>query len=189
MKTSKVIFSLLISIMFVISSLTLNGQTQRFAYVDTDYILNNIPEYNDAQEELNTISQRWENEIGAVYEQVEAMYRDYQTQSVLLPEDLKRKKEDEILQKEKEAKNLQMKYFGPEGDLFKKRQELIQPIQEKIFNAIQDIADTRNFAFIFDKASGATILYASPRNDISDDVLDEIGTVMQTVRRADRTGR
>jgi outer membrane protein len=186
MRTSKMIAASILAVIFMASAITLQAQQQRFAYVDTEYILNNIPEYSDAQEELNTFSKRWENEIAKLYEQVEAMYRDYQTQSVLLPEDLKRKKENEILEKEREAKNLQIKYFGPEGDLFKKRQELIQPIQEKIFNAIQDIADTRNYAFIFDKASGATILYASPRNDISDDVLDEIGTVMQTVRRADR---
>jgi outer membrane protein len=186
MKISKMIAASFLAVTFMASAISLQAQQQRFAYVDTDYILNNIPEYSDAQEELNTFSKRWENEIAQVYEQVETMYREYQTQSVLLPEDLKRKKENEILEKERGAKNLQMKYFGPEGDLFKKRQELIQPIQEKIFNAIQDIADTRNYAFIFDKASGATILYASPRNDISDDVLDEIGTVMQTVRRADR---
>jgi outer membrane protein len=106
-----------------------------------------------------------------------------------LPDDLKRRKENEIIQKEQEAKALQMKFFGPEGDLFKKRQELVQPIQEKIFSAIQDIAETRNYAFIFDKASGATMLYASPRLDISDEVLDEIGSVMQTVRREDRQRR
>jgi outer membrane protein len=114
------------------------------------------------------------------------MYKEYQTESVLLPQDLKKKKEEEILKKEKEAKDLQLKYFGPSGDLFKKREELVKPIQEKVYNAIQEIAETRNYAFIFDKATGATMLFASPKLDISDEVLDEIGTVMQTVRREDR---
>ncbi|MCK9453016.1 MAG: OmpH family outer membrane protein [Bacteroidales bacterium] len=162
------------------------AQNQRFGYVDTEYILENIPEYKDAQDELNALSTRWEKEIKAKYDQVEKMYRDYQTESVLLPEDMKRKREEEIIAKEKEAKDLQMKYFGPEGDLFNKRTELVEPIQEKVFNAIQNIAETRNYAFVFDKASGAMMLYASDKFDISDDVLDEIGNVMQTVRREDR---
>ncbi|MFZ4463563.1 MAG: OmpH family outer membrane protein, partial [Bacteroidales bacterium] len=121
-----------------------------------------------------------------MFGKVETMYREYQAESVLLPEDLKRKRQDDILKKEKEAKDLQVKYFGPEGDLYTKRTELVQPIQEKIYNAIQEIAETRNYAFIFDKAAGANMLYASPKNDLSDDVLDQIGTVMQTVRREDR---
>ncbi len=161
-------------------------QNQKFGYVDSDYILKNIPEYNDAQEELNALSVKWEDEIKALFGKVESMYREYQSESVLLPEELKKKRQDEILKKEKEAKDLQMKYFGPEGDLYNKRTELVQPIQEKIYNAIQELAETRNYAFIFDKASGASMLYASPKNDISDDVLDQIGTVMQTVRKEDR---
>jgi len=164
----------------------LHAQNQKFAFVDSDYILTNIPEYNDAQEELNTLSAKWEEEIKKVFTRVEEMYKEYQTEAVLLPQDLKKKKEEEILKKEKEAKDLQIKYFGPTGDLFKKREELVKPIQEKVYNAIQEIAETRNYAFIFDKATGATMLYASPKLDISDEVLDEIGTVMQTVRREDR---
>ncbi len=164
-------------------------QSQRIGYVDTEYILNNIPEYKDAQDELNALSQKWEKEVSAIYEQVEKMYKEYQTEAVLLPADLKRKREDEILQKEKEAKDLQMKYFGAEGDLFKKRAELVQPIQEKIYNAMMEIAETKNYAFIFDKASGATMLYANPRLDLSDEVLDQVGTVMQTVRKEDRQRR
>jgi outer membrane protein len=161
-------------------------QNQRLAFVDSDYILTNIPEYTDAQEELNSLSTKWEQEVKKVYTRVEEMYKEYQTESVLLPQDLKKKKEEEILKKEKEAKDLQIKYFGPTGDLFKKREELVKPIQEKVYNAIQEIAETRNYAFIFDKATGATMLFASPKLDISDEVLDEIGTVMQTVRREDR---
>ncbi|MBK9290930.1 MAG: OmpH family outer membrane protein [Bacteroidetes bacterium] len=164
-------------------------QNQRFAFVDTEYILNNIPEYKDAQEELNTLSQRWEKEVKALFDKVEEMYKAYQTEAVLLPQDLKRKREEDILKKEREAKDLQLKYFGPEGDLFKKRNELVSPIQEKIFNAMQEIAETRNYAFIFDKAAGAVLLYASPRFDISDEVLDEVGKVMQITRREDRSGK
>jgi outer membrane protein len=164
-------------------------QNQRIAYVDTEYILKNIPEYSDAQEELNALSQRWEKEVKAIYDNVEVMYKAYQSEAVLLPQDLKRKREEEILKKEKEAKDLQIKYFGSEGELFKKRNELVQPIQEKVYNALQSIAETKNYAFIFDKASGATMLYSNPRLDISDEVLDEVGTVMQTVRREDRKNR
>jgi outer membrane protein len=175
-------------VILVITAFTAQAQlqNQRIAFVDTDYILKNIPEYKDAQDELNSFSEKWEKEIKAIFEKVEEMYREYQTEAVLLPQDLKRKKEEDILKKEKEAKDLQMKYFGSEGELFKKRSELVQPIQEKIYNALQDIAETKNYAFIFDKASGASMLYANPRLDLSDEVLDEVGTVMQTVRREDR---
>lgn len=189
MKTKSFYFLSLIAFIIMAFTTGTMAQTQRFAYVDTEYILKNIPEYSDAQEELNNLSKRWEAEVAEAFDKVESLYRNYQSESVLLPADLKTKREEEILQKEREAKALQMKYFGPEGDLFKKREELVQPIQEKIFNAIQEIADTRNFAFVFDKASGALMLYANPRNDISDDVLDEIGNVMQTVRRQERSGR
>lgn len=176
----------MVLVISVIMSGRLHAQNQKFAFVDSDYILTNIPEYNDAQEELNTLSAKWEEEIKKVFARVEEMYKEYQIEAVLLPQDLKKKKEEDILKKEKEAKDLQMKYFGPSGDLFKKREELVKPIQEKVYNAIQEIAETRNYAFIFDKATGATMLYASPKLDISDEVLDEIGTVMQTVRREDR---
>jgi outer membrane protein len=165
----------------------LPGYSQKYAFVDTDYILNNIPEYTDAQAMLDDLSVEWQKEIEAKFQEIDKLYRDYQAESILLPEDLKKQKENEIIQKEKDAKELQKKRFGKDGDLFKKRLELIQPIQEKIFNAIQDMAVTRNYAFIFDKASGASILYADSKYDLSDDVLDEIGTVMQTVRRESRT--
>lgn len=185
MKTKKSI--LLIVVMFVMGITALNAQqAQRIAYVDSNYILENIPEYGDAQEEINSLSKGWENEIKAIKQTVEEMYREYQSESVLLSEAQKRKKEEEIVAKEQEARNLQMQYFGPDGELFTKRTELIQPIQEKIYNAINQIAMTKNYAFVFDKATGTTILYCNDKNDISDDVLDEIGNVMQTVRREDR---
>ncbi len=186
MKMYQKLMMAMVLVFTAVAPLSAQIQNQKFAYVDTDYILKNIPEYNDAQEELNALSQKWEKEVKAIYDKVEEMYKAYQAEAVLLPQDLKKKREDDILKKEKEAKDLQMKYFGAEGELFTKRNELVQPIQEKIYNAMQEIAETKNYAFIFDKAAGATMLYANPRLDISDEVLDEVGTVMQTVRKEDR---
>ena len=159
---------------------------QKFAYVDTDYILQNIPEYGDAQEEINQMSVNWQKELKTLRDKLDQMKRDYQTESVLLSDDMKNKKEAAIAAKEQELATLQMQYFGPEGELFSKRIELIQPIQEKIYNAINQVAQIKNYSFVFDKASGATLLYVNDKFDISDDVLDEIGNVMQTVRRQDR---
>jgi outer membrane protein len=136
---------------------------------------------------LDDLSVEWQKEIEAKFQEIDKLYREYQAESILLPEDMKKQRENEIVQKEKDAKDLQKKRFGKDGDLFKKRLELVQPIQEKIFNSIQDMAVTRNYAFIFDKASGTSLLFADAKYDISDDVLDEIGTVMQTVRRESRT--
>ncbi len=161
-------------------------QAQKYAFIDTEYVLSNIPEYTDAQDELDALSKKWQEEIDARYKEVKELYKKYQAESVLLPADVKKKREDEIIAKEKEAKELQKKYFGPEGDLFKKRQELVQPIQEKVFNAIETVATTRNIDMVFDKAGGPVLLYGNPKLDISDDVLDEVGTVMQTVKRDQR---
>jgi len=176
---------ILISALFILAFVP--GFGQKYAFVDTDYILSNIPEYTDAQALLDDLSAEWQKEIEAKFQEIDKLYREYQAESILLPEDLKKQKENEIIQLEKDAKDLQKKRFGKDGDLFKKGIELVQPIQEKIFNAIQDMAVTRNYAFIFDKASGAALLFADAKYDLSDDVLDEIGTVMQTVRRESRT--
>lgn len=159
---------------------------QKYAYVDTDYILENIPEYQDALDILDEYSIQWQQEIEEKFADVDALYKEYQAEAVLLPEDMKRQRENEIIQKEQEAKELQKQRFGRDGDLFQKRLELIQPIQEKIYNAIEEIADVQNYAFVFDKAGSLTILFAQQKFDISDDVLDEVGMVMQTVRREDR---
>lgn len=161
-------------------------QAQKYAFVDTDYILRNIPEYNDAQAILEDLATQWQKEIEDKFTAIDKMYKDYQAEAILLPEDLKKQRENEIILKEKEAKDLQKKRFGKEGDLYKKRVELIQPIQEKVYNAIEEIANERTYAFVFDKAAGATLLYAQSKFDISDDVLDQIGAVMQTIRREDR---
>lgn len=185
MKTTKSLLLLAFLMMLGFSS-ALAQINQKFAYVDTEYILQNIPEYGDAQEEINQMSVRWEKELRALRTKIDQMKRDYQTESVLLSDDMKRKKEEAIAAKEQEFATLQMQYYGPEGELFSKRNELIQPIQEKIYNAINQVAQVRNLAFVFDKAAGATILYGNDKLDISDDILDEIGNVMQTVRRQDR---
>ena len=184
MKTRKSL--LLLAVMFLLG-ITVNAQqNQRIAYVDSDYILENIPEYADAQEEINQLSKKWEKEITALFQEAQELDREYQAESVLLSEDQKRKKKEAITAKRQEAENLRMQYYGPEGELFAKRAELIQPIQEKVYNAIHQGALTKNYAFVFDKAAGTTMLYCNDKNDISDEILDEIGNVMQTVRREDR---
>ena len=159
---------------------------QKIVYVDSEYIMENIPEYGDAQEELNAMSAKWQSEVKAVYDKVSEMYSKYQTEMLLLSEDQKRAREQAIVDKEQEAKNLQMRYFGAEGQLYQKRTELIQPIQEKVYTAMKEVAQTKNYAFVLDLASGTSILYANDKNDISDEVLDQLGNVMQTVRREDR---
>lgn len=162
------------------------GYGQKYAYVDTEYILSNIPEYTDAQDYLDDLAIEWQKEIENKFTEIDKLYKDYQAEAILLPEEIKSQKENEIIQKEKEAKELQKKRFGKDGDLFKKRIELVQPIQEKVYNAIEDIATTRNYSFIFDKAAGSSILFADAKLDLSDDILEEIGSVMQTVRKEDR---
>jgi len=148
---------------------------QKFAYVDSQYILDNLPEYTEAQAQLDEVSAQWQKEIEAKFAEIDKMYQDYQAQAVLLPEDMKKKKEQEIVDKEKEAKNLERQRFGQNGDLMKKRQELVKPIQEKVYNAIQEIANNNNYSVIFDKAGALTILFANPKYDISDEVLDNLG--------------
>jgi len=152
------------------------AHAQKFAYVDSQYILDNLPEYTEAQAQLDEISAQWQKEIETKFAEIDKMYQDYQAQAVLLPEDMKKKKEQEIVDKEKEAKNLQRQRFGQDGDLMKKRQELVKPVQEKVYNAIQEIATNNNYAVIFDKAGALTILFSNPKYDISDEVLDNLGT-------------
>ena len=168
MKKQLLLFTVLIFAVMMV-------QAQKFAYVDTQYILDNIPEFAEAQSQLDEISVQWQKEIETKFAEVDKMYKDYQTQAVLLPDDMKKKKEQEIVDKEKEAKNLQRNRFGKDGDLFKKRQELVKPIQEKIYNAIQELANSNNYAVVFDKGGSLTMMYANPKYDISDDVLDNLG--------------
>ncbi len=148
---------------------------QKFAYVDTEYILENIPSYKAAQEQLDQLSAQYQKELESMHSELEQMYKDFQSESVLLSEEMKRKREDVIVSKEKEYKDLQRKYFGRDGDLFKKRQGLIKPIQDDIFNAMQGIAAEGNYAVIFDKANGVTLIYTNPKFDLSDQVLAKLG--------------
>jgi outer membrane protein len=164
----------LLTLAFV-SMMGLFSYAQKYAYVDTDYILENIPEYNDAQSELNDLANQWQKEIEAKYAEIDQAYKSYQAEAVLLPEDMKKKREDEIVKKEQEVKELQNQRFGKDGDLFKKREELIKPLQEKIYNAVEEIATDGNYAIIFDKAGSLTMLYTNSKYDLSDEVLDKLG--------------
>ncbi|NPD45746.1 MULTISPECIES: OmpH family outer membrane protein [unclassified Lentimicrobium] len=160
--------------------LTSAVSAQKYAYIDSDYILNNVPEYQDAQNQMDELSEKWQKEIEGKFLEIDNLYKKYQADVVLLPADMKKKREEEIISMEKEVKAYQQEKFGQSGELFQKRQELIKPLQDKIYNAIEEIATTKNYAFIFDKASGATIMYANPKFDISDDVLDELGYSFNT---------
>jgi outer membrane protein len=148
---------------------------QKFAFVDTDYILQNIPSYNAAQEQLNKISEEYETEIAAEYVKIEEMYKTYQSERVLLTDDMKKQREEEIIGMERQTKELQAKYFGPEGDLAKKREELVKPIQDAVYKAVKELSAEGSYAVIFDTASGASILYSNPRYDLSDEVLKKLG--------------
>lgn len=148
---------------------------QKFGFIDSGYILENIPAFRAAQEQLNQLSGQYQKELESMHAEIEQMYQDYQAESVLLSEDMKRKREDVIITKEKDYKQLQRKYFGPEGDLFQKRQGLVKPIQDDIFGAVQEIANEGSYAVIFDKADGTTLFFTNPRYDLSDQVLQKLG--------------
>ena len=150
-------------------------QAQKFAYVDTDYILNKIPEFKQAQDKLDAISADWQKEIENKYTEVDQMYRAYQQEQVLLTDEMKVKREEAIVNKETQAKKLQQKYFGPEGDLYLKRQELIKPIQDKIYDAIQQLAANNKYQVIFDSSSDLIMLYKNNNLDKSDKILDLMG--------------
>jgi outer membrane protein len=151
------------------------AKAQKYALVDTEYILNNIPSYKAAQTQLDKISEDWQKEIEGKYAEIEKMYKDYQAERVLLSEDMRKQREDAIINKEKEVKELQKTYFGQDGALFKKRQEFIQPIQDDIYKAVKDLATENGYAVIFDTSSGASMIYTNPRYDISDEVLQKLG--------------
>ena len=164
-----------ILLLLAISFLTLTTQAQKFAYVDTDYILNKIPDFKQAQDKLDALSADWQKEIENKYADVEQMYRAYQQEQVLLTDDMKEKREGAIIKKETDAKNLQKKYFGTEGHLYLKRQELIKPIQDKIYDAIQQLAADNKYAIVFDSSSDLIMLYKNNNYDKSDKVLDLMG--------------
>lgn len=148
---------------------------QKFGYVDTDYILNSIPEYKAAKTELDRLSADWQKEIELKYAEIDKLYKAYQAEQILLTDEMKKKRENEIVNREAEAKELQKAKFGVDGELFKKRMELIKPIQDKVYNAVKAVADKAGLAVIFDKNSDLTILYSNPKFDKSEAVLDYLG--------------
>ncbi len=148
---------------------------QKYGFVDSDYIRKNIPAFNQAQEQLDNLSKQWEKEISDGYAVVDQLYKSYQNDVVLLSQEMKTRREEAIINKEREVKDLQNKYFGVEGELFKKREELVKPIQDEILKAIKTIAAEGAYAAIFDTASGGNILFANPKFDISDQVLEKLG--------------
>jgi outer membrane protein len=150
-------------------------QAQRYGIVDTKYILEKIPDYRDAQKKLDQFSAQWQKEVDDRQGALDKMYKDFEAEQVMLSDELKKRREDELFVREKELRDLQRKRFGFEGDLFKKRQELVKPIQDKVYNAIQKIAVNRQFDFILDKSEGITVIFADPKLDRSEDVLKELG--------------
>lgn len=164
---------LLILILATVTTFTINAQ--KIAFVDTEYILNNIPAYENALKQIDKLAEKWQKEIASEYQDIDRMYRDYQNQSVMFTDNMKQRKEEEIINREKAVKELQKAKFGQEGELFKKRQELIEPIQQKIYNAVNRIAKNMDLDFIFDKSAGGNMLFANPRYDRSDDVLESLG--------------
>ena len=169
--------TVLTAVLLVFTTMTF---AQRFGYVDTDYILENIPEYKQKQKQLDEISVQWQEEIEKMYAEIDRMYKDYQAEQILLTEDMKRKREEQLIEKEKEAKEKQKQRFGYQGDLFQKRQEFTKPIQDKVYNAIKEIASARGYAVIFDKAGTLTMLYTDAKYDLSEQVLDELGHSVKT---------
>lgn len=148
---------------------------QKFALVDMEYILSNIPAYERANEQLNQTSKSWQAEVEALNQKAQTLYKNYQNESVFLSEAQKKEREKAIVDKEKEAAELKKKYFGPEGELYKKRQSLIEPIQDEIYNAVKSIATSKGFQLILDRASDTGIIFASPSIDISNEVLSKLG--------------
>lgn len=161
--------------LFMMMAFAFGASAQKFALIDMEYILKNIPAYEMANEQLNQISQRWQKEVEAKATEAQTMYKNYQSDMVFLTDEQKTKKEVEIVAKEKEATELRYKYFGPEGELYKKRQSLMQPIQDEIYNAVKKVSEERGYQCIFDRASSANIIYASPRIDVSNEVLAKMG--------------
>lgn len=148
---------------------------QRYAIIDTKYILGKIPEYKDADTKLQQIGVQWQKEIDDKQAQLDKMYKNYEAEQFMLTEELKKKREDELFLREKDVRDLQKKRFGYEGDLFKERQKLVKPVQDKVYNAVQKMAIAKSYDFVLDKSEGITIIFADPKLDKSEDVLKELG--------------
>ncbi|MFZ4412503.1 MAG: OmpH family outer membrane protein [Bacteroidales bacterium] len=178
----KIFFSLVFTLF-----ITGVGFSQKYAYIDSEYIMDNIPEYKDAQAEIDALSKQWQKEIEQKFKEIDNLYKAFQAESVLLPEEVKKKRENEIIASEKEAKDLQKKRFGKDGDLYKKRQDLVKPIQDKVYNAIEKRAQEKNYIFVFDKAGSLTIMYADAKYDLSDDILNDMGYKLNKVTKTTNT--
>lgn len=154
----------------------MSAHAQRYAFIDTDFILEQIPAYQEAQTEIDAQAEKWQKQIEARYDEIEKMYSAYKAEQVLLTPELRKQKEDEIIKKEKEAKDLQREKFGVDGELFKLRQELIKPIQDSVFDAVRKMAEQKSYAVIFDKAaSSSALIYANPKYDQSEEILQRLG--------------
>ena len=164
-----------IIMLMILCATTLSMQAQKFALVDMEYILKNVPAYERANEQLNQVSKKWQAEVEALSTEASTMYKNYQNEVVFLSQEQKKAKQEAIMQKEKEASDLKKKYFGPEGELFKKRESLMTPIQEEIYNAVKDISDLRGYSLVIDRASDSGIIFGSPKIDISNEVLSKLG--------------
>jgi outer membrane protein len=165
----KILFAVLLSVAAIA------GNAQRYAIIDSKYILDKVPEYKEAQKKLDNFSELWQKELDQKQTAMDRMYKEYDAEQVMLTDVLKKKREDELYNKEKELRDLQKKRFGFEGDLFKKRQELIKPIQDRVYNAVQKLAVEKLYDFILDKSEGITVIFADPKLDKSDDVLRNMG--------------
>jgi len=165
--------SFILTCAFVLIAFT--SQAQRVAVVDVSGILENLPAYTEAQSELDKTSAKWRQDISMEYDQIKSMYNKYQAEMVLLSEEVKVEREDEIMEKEKQVRELQKRRFGPDGDLFRKRQELVSPIQDEVFKAIEDYASVKGYDLIFDKAGAAGLLYANEEFDKTDEIKRELG--------------
>lgn len=166
----------IIVLLAIILTASIAVKAQRYCIIDSRYILEKIPDYKNAQAFLDDQSKKWQTEIDAKMQEVDNLYRTYQAERAMLSDDVRKKKEEEITQKEKSAKDLQKQRFGYEGDLFKKRQELVKPVQDRVYNAVQKMAQSRGFDMVLDKAGGVTMFYADPKLDRSDDVLKLLGS-------------
>ena len=164
-----------ILMMFAMLAVAFTASAQKFALVDMEYILKNIPAYERANEQLTQVAKKWQAEVDALNTEAQTMYKNYQNEGVFLSQEQKKERQEAIMNKEKEASELKRKYFGPEGELFKKRTSLMTPIQEEIYNAVKDIADLRGYSLILDRASDTSIIFGSPKIDISNEVLSKLG--------------
>lgn len=161
--------------MFVMALMAVTANAQKFALVDMEYILKNIPAYERANEQLSQVAKKWQAEVEAINTEAQTLYKNYQNEVVFLSQEQKKQRQEAIMEKEKEASELKKKYFGPEGELFKKRTSLMTPIQEEIYNAVKDIADMRGYSLVIDRASDTGIVFGSPKIDISNEVLRKLG--------------